>query len=254
MKALVPVFLALALAMVAGASAKEDKEEQKLVTFNTSVRVDVDAAGKPVKVEAPAGLPEALRGFIERRVASWQYQPARIDGVPQSATTYVGVNACAAPVAGGYRLGVDFNGNGLRRADDKPFSPPKYPSHAMRNGTEAEFVLILGVEADGRAMVDSIERKEISSRAGLHEFEPVLRSWARSLRFAPELVAGKPVPGKVRMSVEFFSAQNSDRQTMLDGLQAKAKASRECQMAEGESGLKPVAVNPVVQVTPTPAG
>lgn len=253
MKTSVLGILALVLTVAVGASAKEDKEEQKLVAFNASVRVDVDAVGKPVNVQAPADLPETIRGFIEKRVASWQYQPAKIDGVPQPATTYVGVKACAVPVTGGYRLGIDFNGNGLRSADDKPLFPPAYPRAAARSGTDAEFILILGVDANGRATIDSIERKEISSRAGAHEFEPVLRSWVRTLRFDPELVAGKPVPGKVKVPVN-FSTQGFDRQAMLDELQAKAKVSRECQLAEGDAGLKPVAVNPVVRVTPAPTG
>ena len=42
-------------------------------------------------------------------------------------------------------------------------------------------------------------------------------------------------------------------QKTLDELQAKAKSSRECQLAEREAGPRPVAVGPVVQVTPVPA-
>ena len=95
-------------------------DDKRVVAFNASVRVEVDAAGKPVKVEAPADLPEAIRGYIEKRVASWQYQPAKVAGVARPAVTYVAVNACAVPVSEGFRLGLDFDGNGPRRVGDRP--------------------------------------------------------------------------------------------------------------------------------------
>ena len=94
---LVAAALAAAMPLHAGESA-----EKKVVAFNASVRVEVDAAGKPVKVEAPADLPEAIRGYIETRVASWQYQPAKADGAPASAVTYRrGLSEPAAPVGQG---------------------------------------------------------------------------------------------------------------------------------------------------------
>lgn len=250
----ITAFAALACLAALPALAADDAKS-KVVAFNASVRVEVDAAGKPVKVEAPADLPEAIRGFIEKRVASWQYEPAKIEGVPQQATTYVAVKACAVPVAEGYRLGVDFYGNGVRTAADRRMEPPMYPPLAQRSGTEAEFVLVLGVETDGHAVIDKIEKADITGRAGASEFEPLLRRWIKTVRFDPELIAGKPVRGQVRMPVDFRLGGFGDRKALLDELQAKAKASRECQIAAGDdAGMKPVALQPAVKVTPIPAG
>jgi hypothetical protein len=252
MNTIAPFFaFALLAAMPAVAG---DKAEAKVVAFNVSVRVEVDAAGKPVKVEAPADLPEAIRAFVEKRVATWQYIPAKVAGVPQPAVTYVGVGACAVPVAEGYRLGVDFNGNGPRTAADSRLVPPMYPPLAQRSGTEAEFVLILGVEADGHVVIDRIERADVSARRGASEFEPLLRRWVKTVRFDPELVAGKPVRGQVRMPVSFSLDGPGDRRALREELQAKAKASHECQIASGESDMKPVALQPAVTVIPQPAG
>ena len=91
-----------------------------VVAFPASVRVDVDASGRPVKVEAPADLPEPIRAFIEKRVATWHYSPAMVAGVPQAGTTYVRVGACAVPEGDQYRLAIDYKGNGPRFADGKP--------------------------------------------------------------------------------------------------------------------------------------
>lgn len=247
-----PTMLAVLLATVPGQAAEPAKRD--VVTFAASVKVEVDAAGKPVKVEAPADLPAEIRGYIETRVASWQYQPARLEGVPQASTTYVSVNACAMPVAEGYRLGVDFNGNGPRRAGDLRLDPPMYPMLAHRAGTEATFVLILATDAAGKARIDAIEHADISGRAGAGAFEPTLRRWAQGVRFDLEQVSGKPVPARVRVPVLFSMGLKQDRKTLRNELQAKAMASRECQLASDGGGIKPVALEPAVTVIPRPAG
>ena len=241
-----------------GAALADTPAKRDVVTFHASVRVEVDATGKPVKVEAPRDLPEAVRGIIERRVASWQYQPGKIGGVPQAATTYVAVNACAAPVAEGYRLGVDFDGNGPRVAGDQRLMPPVYPSLARRTGMEAEFKLILGIQTDGSAVIDEIKQGDVSRRMGKavarNAFEMELRRWVKTLRFDPEVVAGKPVREQVGVPVSFVIDHRVDRQALKESLQAEAKASRECQLASDASDMKPVVLQPAVAVIPTPAG
>lgn len=246
--------LCFALACLAAPAMASDGAKAEVVAFNAAVRVEVDAIGKPVKVEAPADLPEAIRAFVEKRVASWQYMPAKVAGIPQPAVTYVGVSACAVPVAEGYRLGIDFTGNGPRTAADRRLDPPMYPPLAQHRGTEAEYVLILGIEADGHVVIDQIEHADVSARAGASEFEPLLRRWIKSVRFDPELVAGKPVRGQVRMPVTFSLHGPGDRQALQQELQLKAKSSRECQIASGDGEMKPVALQPAVTVIPTPAG
>ena len=251
---ILPLSLALAcLATPTALTATELQAQKDVIAFNVGVAVEVDAAGKPIKVDAQGDLPESIRAYVEKRVASWQYLPAQVAGVPQSAVTYVAVKACAVPVGEGYRLGLDFAGNGPRTAADRKLVPPMYPRLARQRGTEAEFVLILGVEVDGHAVIDQIERADISGRAGATEFEPLLRQWVKSVRFDPEQVAGKPVRGRVRMPVEFNLSGFGNEEASREELQVKAKTSRECQIASGGSEMKPVALQPVVTVTPTPA-
>jgi hypothetical protein len=57
-----------------------DEPAAKVVTFSASVRIDVDATGKLVKIEASGDVPEAIRNYIEKRVATWQYAPPRKRG------------------------------------------------------------------------------------------------------------------------------------------------------------------------------
>jgi hypothetical protein len=125
---------------------------------------------------------------------------------------------------------------------------------AQRAGTEATFVLILSTDADGKAEIADIESADISGRAGAGEFEPLLRRWARTVRFDLEQVAGKPVPTRVRVPVLFSLGLQQDREVLREELQAKAMASRECRMASGGMGVEPVALEPAVTVIPQPAG
>lgn len=224
------------------------------IMFRTSVLVDVDASGKPIKVEALQDLPVPIRNLIEKRVASWQYQPASIAGVPQPATTYVNVNACAVPTTGGYRMGLDFDDNGPRILNVKQVGPPDYPHTARNAGTEAAFSLILDIGANGHAELSSIEKADFNGGIGRQEFAPILRRWAKGLRFDVERLAGKPVSSQVRMPVDFVMGNRSTRAERITEFLAKASASRECQMAQGADPMRPVALDAVVKVTPVPAG
>lgn len=226
----------------------------KAVAFQANVRVEVDASGKPVKVEAPADLPEAIRSYIEKRVASWQYQPAKQDGVAVPAMTYVQVVACAVPTkTGEYHLAADFDGNGPRNAGDARILPPNYPQLDEMRGYEAEFVLILDLATDGRASLAEIEKAEVSKHGRAKEFVQELRRWAKTLKFDPEQIAGRPVAGQIRMPVEFVLSDRSDWNAQRDEVRAKINASRECQMAQGESAMRPVVIDSVIKVTPIPA-
>ena len=50
------------VATTAATAAEQTASAPRVVAFNASVQVEVDAAGQPIKVAAPADLPEAIRG------------------------------------------------------------------------------------------------------------------------------------------------------------------------------------------------
>ena len=56
------------------------------------------------------------------------------------------------------------------------------------------------------------------------------------------------------MPVSFFLSDPGKHKALVEELHAKASASRECKMAQGGSGMRPVAVESVVKVTPIPTG
>jgi hypothetical protein len=255
----VGVLLGLFLAIPA--IAADDAGKPGVVAFNASVRVEVDASGKPVKVEAPADLPESIRSYIEKRVASWQYAPARENGLAAAAVTFVDVGACAIPVAEGYRLGLDYKGNGPRLLTPSGrLPPPIYPKEALRSAYSGTFKVEYAIQADGSTRLEDVETLEGGNKLA-KLFNPTLKRWVEGLRYEPEHVNGRPVETTMRFPVEFkLDTGRSDmgseqwRKNYLAELQARAIASNECIAASAGNGLQPVAENSPVKVIPTPAG
>lgn len=246
---------AFALALASGPAAATDTPEAAgTVTFSASVRVDVDATGAPVAVEAPQHFEDGVRAIIEERVASWQYHSAQVDGKPVPATTYVSVNVCAVPKPGGYWLGVDFVDNGARVADGKELVPPAYPARAYRNGTEAELEVILDITPEGRAELEEFDKFELIGAGSKSDFEREIRNWVKTLRFDMERVAGAPVSARVLVPIMFAMRGSETAKAIVREQRAAATTSRECRVASGESaGLRPVALEPAVTVIPAPA-
>lgn len=253
------MWLLLGLGFMAPAAGADDASKPGVVAFNASVRVEVDASGKPVKVEAPADLPESIRSFIEKRVASWQYQPAKQGGVPVGATTYVKVGACAIPATEGYRLGLDFKGNGPAIIDAGPWfmPPPRYPVEMARRGAEGTFIVNYAIQADGTTKLASI--KPIDGTAGrfVKPFRAALTDWIEGLRYQPEQVGGIPVATEMSFPVSFTLSSGKGPRTndaYRKELEARAMTSNECIAASGTSGPLPIALDSPVKVIPTPAG
>ena len=256
-----PMIIMSAVLSASSSLAFAAEPARKVVAFNADVRVDVDASGKPVNVEAPADLPEVIRAYIEKRVGAWQYQAAKLNGVAVPATTFVNVGACALPtVAGnGYTFGVDYKGNGasLLSASGR-LPPPPYPVDLRRRGAQGVFMVSYIVNHDGSTHVVDVEAPG-QSRNSVKLFRPVLTAWIENLRYQPEIVAGKAVETSFSFPVEFRlgngGASSNWREQQIAKLEARAISSKECIQAAGISdGLMPIAVNSPIKVIPTPAG
>jgi len=261
MKTIAIAATALLLSGLLAAQAAEP-EKRDVVAFSATVRVDVDTAGAPVKVEAPADLPAAIRAYVEQRVASWQYLPARQDGVAVPATTYVRVGACALPdeASGGYQLGVDFKGNGPGlMSESGRLDPPGYPRHALMRGDTGVFRVVYSINGSGKPKVDVITPLGDEPPRGFKAFQAALEKWVGGLPYQPEIVNGQPVATQISTIVEFRLSDDYGtpvwRKQYLEDLKSKAISSSECTLASGASfGLQPVAIDSPVKVIPTPAG
>jgi len=212
------------------------------VAFHAEAKVEIDASGKPTRIEASTDLPEAVRSFIEKKVATWQFAPPSRDGVTGSGVTYLKLGACAVPVANGYRMAIDYKGNGPRISGSSILSGPRYPPSEQRSGRGAQMAVKWIVEPDGRATLERVERTDGAKVGRVDPFEKTIREWVATLRYEPEQFSGHSVRTRVTTTVSFTVGDGSGPATHKQALIEKARQSPECQLADARlpTGLQPV--------------
>lgn len=250
----IAILPAVALAFAAAAAAAADEPAQKPVAFRAEAKVTLDAAGKPLAVEASQDLPAPVRNFIEQRVATWHFSPPEQDGVTGPAVTFLTLGACALPTAeSGYRLAVDFKRNGPRYANGPVFRGPGYPHEANVRGIGASMVVTYVVGTDGMATLEKLEYTD-GQKHRRDGFDEAIRAWLRDMRFEPEQLAGKPVRTRIETTVKFsVGPRGTSRDEIRRDLEAEAARSDECRLAAGDAepgGMAPLALNSPVHVEP----
>lgn len=209
----------------------EQPEQPKPITFRAGARVTIDAAGKPVDVQAPVELPDEVRGYIERRVAGWRFEAPQREGVPVGGVTYLLLGACAIPVQGGYRLGFDYKSNGPGLPKDW-LTSPRYPSNAAHAGSEASIDVTYAVEADGNATLEKMKFRGGRPTAA-RDFEASIREWIERLRFEPEQIADRPVRTRLTIPVDFSLGDAKNGRRLRDAQKKETERTPECEAANG---------------------
>lgn len=229
--------MAFAAAMLlAGSAAAADE----VVAFRADARVELDANGKPMKVEASKDLPDAIRSFIEKRVRSYTFSPPERGGVRGPAVTFLQLGACAVPSPEGYRLGLDVKGNGPRigRPDGRFWVMP-YPHEALALRSEVTMTIVFFIEPDGRASLDTVQYSDGKShlRDG---FAALARDWVKLARFEPEQLAGQPLRSRAAITFNYTLSPQHARmggrtsEVVKPGPQ-QIRQSTECKIAAGET-------------------
>lgn len=241
---------ALACASLAGAAARAADDPARPVAFRADARVELDAGGRPTRIEVSRDLPEAIRAYVARRVAAYTYSPPHRDGVSGPAVTYLHLGACAIPEGAGYRLGLDYKGNGPRLATPGARVPVlPFPPSAMRSGrTEVTMQVAFHIEPDGSATFDKVTYADGDAhrRDG---FDALARAWPKLLRFEPEQLAGRALRSQATIQLTYTVRRPG---AVREGLVEQALRSRECQAAAGaDEGPLPVALDSPVRVVPT---
>lgn len=157
--------------------------------------VDIDDGGRVVAIELGPDLTPAFEAALRHEIATWAFEPARIDGAAVASRTHLFVNLRASDLGAG-RAGVQVVSvsNGPRPTGKRDMH---YPDRAVERRVQGTVMLTLTVAADG----------SVAHAAADAEAHPLLRSAAlRSAggwRFIPEQVAGQPVATRIRAPVAY---------------------------------------------------
>lgn len=172
------------------------------VQFRASAYVVVDAEGVPTVVEPSNKLPEPIRNAVEQHVLQLRFEPVVVDGQAKTASTHVFLDACAVQYPDGQlNLAMEYRSNGPGYASGESRSmPPAYPRRAAEIAEEGTFDLVVRVDADGSASIESIRR----IRGNKKFFENDLRAWVEAHRYVPEQVDGIPVATRFSTQVDFY--------------------------------------------------
>lgn len=222
------LLLAMGL-LVSYAGMAADADKSKLITFKAQAKVTVDAAGKPTQVEASGDLPDAVRTYIERRVATWSFAPPQRGGQIGDGVTYVHLGACAIPTKDGYSLAIDYKNNGPGMVS---VPIPYYPPAAARAGVETTMNVTYVVEPNGRA---TFEKAKFTGPK-MRDFELLAKEWVKAMRYKPEEFDGQPVRTRITTPVDFKLGNVSKKELAKESPENQP----ECKAAT-EPDLRPVA-------------
>lgn len=210
--------LGLAAAMLVAAFVVQADEQVpwKRSDVYVTAAVDVDAQGHIQHMELTATkgtvskeLSPALRSMATNTISEWQFEPARMNGQPAAARTYVHAVFEYRPHGDDYDGRLVFVGNGPRLLNQ---GAPEYPAHMWRSGIEAELVLLVKIQPDGSLTDVKLDSARTTRSYPALEFVRTARHSIESWHAAPEMVDGHPVKTWVRLPIVFTIGDPSRKQ------------------------------------------
>lgn len=155
--------------------------------------VDIDAAGDVSAVEVESATPPGVfEANAVEAARQWKFRPATKDGRPVASRKRVPVTFSMD----GPSDGPDGAGGSADGSTRLP--PPEYPQAAYQAGLSGKVLLLVDVDAAGNVTHAEIER---ATPAGV--FDAATLEAVKQWKFQPPLENGRPVPGRVRVPVQF---------------------------------------------------
>ncbi len=168
-------------------------ENERAAPIELRYEMSVGADGKATSLKSIGPLPDTIDQWIQKRVRSFTFEPAAINGVaqPASTTLYLTLDMIESPdTAAGY--GITLLSTGPRLTKGKYKGEPRFSGGAL-------FV----VTYDLKGRVTKVEVEQAPSLPSDGSFRKWGVALAKSFQFEPELVGGIPVPGEVRVPIVF---------------------------------------------------
>ena len=182
------------------------------VEFGAGAWVDVDATGKAHVLEMervsefkgngrPGSIAELIKERLRERIESWEFQPATKNEIPVPSRTHISVKAEAVDDEhGGMMLRVVSARTGGDIADGKSSELARIQGSPFTTGV---IVIDIAYRGDGSVETANLVESSFDNKfVGKRALE-VAMTW----RISPEVVDGRPLPGKARIPI-FLCIEN----------------------------------------------
>lgn len=197
MKSLKLLLLWLVAWMTPWLAQAADKE---MTTPPITVQVQVDAQGRLAEIKPLTKLGEPFDGIIQRALAHWTFDPARVDGKPVVTTTWLAIDLKAQVHDNGdAAVQVRYLGNG----PDVLLAEPAYPDDMLRRGREATIIVHATVGIDGHLSDVAVSEALTSNGVYAREFVDASVTAVTHSTAQPIMVDGKPVVSRVSIPLHF---------------------------------------------------
>ena len=228
----VVLLLALCFSTASAAAAAVD------IWLKADIRIDADGRLAELNWREQGPLHALAARGMEQKLDGWEFEPARLDGLPVETRTGLLIRVQAKDSADG---GVTLR---LKEARTGPLAdvlvPPRYPVNAARSGVQAIVLVDVLVGVDGKAGVTDMKFEGSAGERNRKDFLAATGLAVEAWTFQPEVVAGQPVPTRMRIPVDFC----------LDGTPWCERQSARMQLADTPRG-QPLALDSAVALKTT---
>ena len=203
------------------------------------VGADVDATGRITATQVDADVPGTIADVLASAVKHWEFVPAKQDGHPVPAHTFIRAKLTAVPDQHGHdELRLEFVGNEPRL--DKTNAAPRYPQDAARAGETAFLFLDVTVQPDGSLAAMTV-RSQFANRPVRPAFEHAVLAAAKNWHATAEQVNGQPVATHMRIPANFTLSAQRLTQAQAESLRTAAGRREAIASAEANPPTNPLA-------------
>ncbi|MCI4568107.1 energy transducer TonB [Lysobacter sp. CFH 32150] len=150
-------------------------EDRKPLELDVSGELIIDKQGAVLDYKINAPLEPPVKQLVDTAVRKWRFEPVLRGGVPVNAKSLMYLSLTAMPVDAGYQLKVDrVRFGGTRILATHPILP-RYPLEAVRARVNAEVIVALRIDGDGKVVDAVAVRSRLLNAKGPEKLQAALR-------------------------------------------------------------------------------
>lgn len=154
------LLLGLSGALQAQSVSEARRQVQASMVLTGSLDIEPDGTVSAHVIDDAAQVPDYVLAHLDRVVATWRFEPIKVDGVAVAARSAMSVRMNA--VRDGDNLlismaGASFFDRNASNVSGRSVTPPRYPPDLLRAGVPADVFVAVMVDAEGNVIQAAVE-------------------------------------------------------------------------------------------------